>query len=95
MLPRLHDDVCLNHPLHAPWRIHTCTQEIAFKLRIPQRKPWASMATDVADALKVAQDPKRVRLFSVVVNVHYVVCSVFCLSVCLSCICTLMRRFQA
>ena len=34
-------------------------EAVAFKLRIPQRKPWGSMADDVAAAAQLAAQPQR------------------------------------
>ena len=40
-------------------RPYTPLQAVAFKLRIPQRKPWQSMAEDVAVAAALAADQQR------------------------------------
>ena len=37
-------------------------EDIAFKLRIPQRKPWQGMADNVAASIALAQQPDKVRL---------------------------------
>ena len=35
-------------------------EDVAFKLRIPQRKPWAAMIDDVKAAISVVSQPERV-----------------------------------
>ena len=36
-------------------------EDIAFKLRIPQRKPWAQMTDDIVRATKIMYDDTKVR----------------------------------
>lgn len=35
-------------------------EDVAFKLRIPQRKPWQGMADNIAASLVLAQQPDKV-----------------------------------
>ena len=35
-------------------------EDVAFKLRIPQRKPWAPMADDVKSASSIVAQPEQV-----------------------------------
>ena len=37
-------------------------EDIAFKLRIPQRKPWQGMSDNIAASIALAQQPDKVRL---------------------------------
>ena len=40
--------------------VQTKLEDVAFKLRIPQRKPWAPMADDVKSASSIVAQPERV-----------------------------------
>ncbi len=40
--------------------VQTKLEDVAFKLRIPQRKPWQAMADDVGAAAAVMATPERV-----------------------------------
>ena len=40
--------------------VQTKLEDVAFKLRIPQRKPWAPMADDVKTASSIVAQPERV-----------------------------------
>ena len=44
-------------------------EDIAFKLRIPQRKPWQGMADNVAASIALAQQPDKVSLLGRLANV--------------------------
>ena len=44
---------------HIFFFLNPAMQAVAFKLRIPQRKPWQSMADDVAVAVALAADQQR------------------------------------
>ena len=45
-------------------------EDVAFKLRIPQRKPWQGMADNVQASLVLAQQPDKV-LSLQLDNVHF------------------------
>ena len=40
--------------------VQTRLEDVAFKLRIPQRKPWAPMADDIKSASSIVAQPERV-----------------------------------
>ena len=40
--------------------VQTKLEDVAFKLRIPQRKPWVPMADDVKAASSIVAQPERV-----------------------------------
>ncbi len=44
--------------MHSPDGI-VCAQNVGYKLRIPQRKPWASIEDDVNSAVALAQNSDR------------------------------------
>ena len=41
--------------------VQTKLEDVAFKLRIPQRKPWAAMVDDVKAASNIVAQPDKVR----------------------------------
>ena len=45
-------------------------EDVAFKLRIPQRKPWQGMADNVQASLVLAQQPDKVHALQLD-NVHF------------------------
>ena len=42
-------------------RVQGALEDVAFKLRIPQRKPWPAMADDVAAAARVVAQRDKAR----------------------------------
>ena len=40
--------------------VQTRLEDVAFKLRIPQRKPWVPMSDDVRSASSIVAQPERV-----------------------------------
>ena len=43
-------------------------EDVAFKLRIPQRKPWQGMADNIAASQAIAQQPDKVQQQALLLN---------------------------